>query len=443
MKEPKIIDRVKITVKAGQGGNGASTFRREKYVPKGGPDGGDGGNGGHVFIKATNRLNSLIDYRYNQHIKAPNGENGRRSNEHGADGEPLVLEVPVGTVVKDSETDELLADMDQNNKIVCIARGGRGGRGNARFATPSMRAPRYSENGVNGEEKKLLLELKMIADVGLIGYPSVGKSTLISVISNAKPKIADYHFTTISPNLGVVDYHGQDSFMVADIPGIIEGAHEGAGLGFYFLRHVERTKILVHLVDCSLSERPDPIEDYKNIRHELLSYSEKLSQKEEVIALSKADVSIEEVIEDTQKQFEQMGKKVFVISAVTGRGVDELLDFLYMKVQAERQKQELEKEGRDELLEEGKLPKVKAVDFPVPERIRLEITQIDQNTWEIGGEQFELLYHRINLNNRDGFERLMKILKNSRMDHLLRKKGVKEGDTVIIADSEYEYHEDR
>lgn len=443
MKEPKIIDRVKITVKAGQGGNGASTFRREKYVPKGGPDGGDGGNGGHVFIKATNRLNSLIDYRYNQHIKAPNGENGRRSNEHGADGEPLVLEVPVGTVVKDSETDELLADMDQNNKIVCIARGGRGGRGNARFATPSMRAPRYSENGVNGEEKKLLLELKMIADVGLIGYPSVGKSTLISVISNAKPKIADYHFTTISPNLGVVDYHGQDSFMVADIPGIIEGAHEGAGLGFYFLRHVERTKILVHLVDCSLSERPDPIEDYKNIRHELLSYSEKLSQKEEVIALSKADVSIEEIIEDTKKQFEQMGKKVFVISAVTGRGVDELLDFLYMKVQAERQKQELEKEGRDELLEEGKLPKVKAVDFPVPERIRLEITQIDQNTWEIGGEQFELLYHRINLNNRDGFERLMKILKNSRMDHLLRKKGVKEGDTVIIADSEYEYHEDR
>lgn len=231
--------------------------------------------------------------------------------------------------------------------------------------------------------------------------------------------------------------------MVADIPGIIEGAHEGAGLGFYFLRHVERTKILVHLVDCSLSERPDPIEDYKNIRHELLSYSEKLSQKEEVIALSKADVSIEEVIEDTQKQFEQMGKKVFVISAVTGRGVDELLDFLYMKVQAERQKQELEKEGRDEFLEEGKLPKVKALDFPVPERIRLEITQIDQNTWEIGGEQFELLYHRINLNNRDGFERLMKILKNSRMDHLLRKKGVKEGDTVIIADSEYEYHEDR
>jgi GTP-binding protein len=443
LKEPKIIDRVKITVKAGQGGNGASTFRREKYVPKGGPDGGDGGNGGHVFIKATNRLNSLIDYRYNQHIKAPNGENGRRSNEHGADGEPLVLEVPVGTVVKDSETDELLADMDQNNKIVCIARGGRGGRGNARFATPSMRAPRYSENGINGEEKKLLLELKMIADVGLIGYPSVGKSTLISVISNAKPKIADYHFTTISPNLGVVDYHGQDSFMVADIPGIIEGAHEGAGLGFYFLRHVERTKILVHLVDCSLSERPDPIEDYKNIRHELLSYSEKLSQKEEVIALSKADVSIEEVIEDTQKQFEQMGKKVFVISAVTGRGVDELLDFLYMKVQAERQKQELEKEGRDEFLEEGKLPKVKALDFPVPERIRLEITQIDQNTWEIGGEQFELLYHRINLNNRDGFERLMKILKNSRMDHLLRKKGVKEGDTVIIADSEYEYHEDR
>ena len=440
MKEPKIIDRVKIYVKAGQGGNGASTFRREKYVPKGGPDGGDGGNGGHVFIKATNRLNSLIDYRYNQHIKAPDGENGRRSNEHGADGEASVLEVPVGTVIKDSETEELLADMDQNNKIVCIARGGRGGRGNARFATPSMRAPRYSENGVKGEERKLLMELKMIADVGLIGYPSVGKSTLISVISNAKPKIADYHFTTISPNLGVVDYHGQDSFLVADIPGIIEGAHEGAGLGFYFLRHVERTKILVHLVDCSLSERPDPLEDYQKIRHELHSYSETLSQKEEIIALSKADASIEEVIEETKRQFEKMNKRVFVISAVTGRGINELLDFLYDKVKTYR---ETEKPSEEDFYEEDKLPKIKAVDFPIPERIRLEITQIDQNTWEIGGEQFEMLYQRINLNNRDGFERLMKILKNSRMDHLLRKKGVKEGDTVIIANLEYEYHEDR
>ncbi len=443
MKEPKIIDRVKINVKAGQGGNGASTFRREKYVPKGGPDGGDGGNGGHVFIKATDRINSLIEYRYNQHIKAPNGENGRRSNEHGADGEAVVLEVPVGTVVKDCERDEILADMDKNNKIVCIARGGRGGRGNARFATPSMRAPRYSENGVKGEEKKLLMELKMIADVGLIGYPSVGKSTLISVISNAKPKIADYHFTTLSPNLGVVDYHGNDSFLVADIPGIIEGAHEGAGLGFYFLRHVERTKILVHLVDCSLSEREDPIEDYNKIRHELLSYSEILSQKEEVIALSKADASIDEVIEETKRRFEEMGKKVFVISAVTGLGITPLLDYLYHKVKQHREKEQPEEDDGQILPQEGKLPKIKAVDFPVPERIRLEITQIDQNTWEIGGEQFELLKERINLNNRDGFERFMKILKNSRMDHLLRKKGVKEGDTVIIGDSEYEFHEDQ
>ena len=442
MKEPKIIDRVKIYVTAGQGGNGASTFRREKYVPKGGPDGGDGGNGGHIFIKATDRINSLIDFRYNQHIKAPNGENGRRSNEHGADGEPMVLKVPVGTVIKDCETDERLADMDKNNKIVCIVRGGRGGRGNARFATPSMRAPRYSENGVKGEERKLLMELKMIADVGLIGYPSVGKSTLISVISNAKPKIADYHFTTLSPNLGVVDYHGEDSFMVADIPGIIEGAHEGAGLGFYFLRHVERTKILVHLVDCSLSERTDPVEDYKKIRHELHTYSEILSEKEEIIALSKADASIEEVIEEAKQAFEQMGKKVFVISAVTKLGIDSLLDYLYLKV---KQYREMEKsEDDDEILsEESKLPKIKAVDFPVPERIRLEITQMDQNTWEIGGEQFELLKERINMNNRDGFERFMKILKKSRMDYYLRKKGVKEGDTVIIGDSEYEYHEDQ
>ena len=442
MKEPKIIDRVKIFVQAGQGGNGASTFRREKYVPKGGPDGGDGGNGGHIFIKATDRINSLIDYRFNQHIRAPNGESGRRSNEHGADGEPLVLEVPVGTIIKDCETDELLADMDKNNKIVCIVRGGRGGRGNARFATPSMRAPRYSENGVKGEERKLLMELKMIADVGLIGYPSVGKSTLISVVSNAKPKIADYHFTTLSPNLGVVDYRGNDSFLIADIPGIIEGAHEGAGLGFYFLRHVERTKILVHLVDCSLSEREDPVEDYKKIRHELHSYSEILSEKEEVIALSKADASIEEVIEETKQAFEEMGKRVFVISAVTGLGLDPLLDYLYRKVKQYREREKAEDDG-EILSETSKLPKIKAVDFPVPERIRLEITQNDQNTWEITGEQYELLRERINMNNRDGFERFMKILKNSRMDYLLRKKGVKEGDTVIIGDSEYEYHEDQ
>ena len=443
MKEPKIIDRVKIYVMAGNGGNGASTFRREKYIPKGGPDGGDGGNGGHIFIKATDRVNSLIEYRYNQHVKAPNGENGRRSNEHGADGEAVLLEVPVGTLIKDCETEEILADMDQANKIVCIARGGRGGRGNARFATPAMQAPRYCENGVPGEEKKLLMELKMIADVGLIGYPSVGKSTLISVISNAKPKIADYPFTTISPNLGVVDYHGSDSFLVADIPGIIEGAHEGAGLGFYFLRHVERTKILVHLVDCSLSERPDPILDYQKIRHELLSYSETLSQKQEVIALSKADASIEEVIADTRQRFEQMGKKVFVISAVTGLGIDELLDYLYEQVKTARQKEKPAENDDGTFFDEGKLPKIKAVDFPIPERIRLEITQLDQNTWEIGGEQFQMLYYRINMNNRDGFQRFMKILKNSRMDHLLRKKGVKEGDTVIIADSQYEYHEDQ
>jgi len=428
---------------AGDGGNGASTFRREKYIPKGGPDGGDGGNGGHIFIKATDRVNSLIEYRYNQHVKASNGENGRRSNEHGADGEAVVLEVPIGTVIKDCETEEILADMDQANKIVCIARGGRGGRGNARFATPTMQAPRYCENGVPGEEKKILMELKMIADVGLIGYPSVGKSTLISVISNAKPKIADYPFTTISPNLGVVDYHGSDSFLVADIPGIIEGAHEGAGLGFYFLRHVERTKILVHLVDCSLSERPDPIQDYQKIRHELLSYSETLSQKHEVIALSKADASIEEVIADTKQKFEQMEKKVFVISAITGLGIDELLDYLYEQVKTAREKEKPAEPNEGTFFDEGKLPKIKAVDFPIPERIRLEVTQLDQNTWEIGGEQFQMLYYRINMNNRDGFQRFMKILKNSRMDHLLRKKGVKEGDTVIIADSQYEYHEDQ
>jgi len=441
LKEPKIIDRVKIYVKAGKGGNGASSFRREKYIPKGGPDGGDGGNGAHIFLRATDRINSLIEFRYNQHIRASDGGNGRGSNEHGADGEALVLEVPLGTVVKDCDTQELLADMDKNNKLVCIVRGGRGGRGNARFATPSVRAPRYSENGIKGEEKKLLMELKMIADVGLIGYPSVGKSTLISVISNAKPKIADYPFTTISPNLGVVDYHGKDSFLVADIPGIIEGALEGAGLGFYFLRHIERTSILVHMVDCSLSERPDPMQDYQKIRKELVSYSEELIKKDEIVVLSKADASIPELIEDIKKQFEEMGKQVFVISSVTGQGISKLVDYLYERVKKRRDDEKSPEEDVQE--DEGKkLPKIKAVDFQTPERIRLEIIQRDQNTWEVCGEQFDKLRERINMNNRDGLERFMKILKNSRMNHFLKKKGIKEGDTVIIADNEYEYHED-
>jgi len=450
LKEPKIIDRVKIIVRGGKGGNGASTFRREKYVPKGGPDGGDGGNGAHVFIRATDRVNSLLEYRYNQHVFAPDGENGRSSNEHGADGEAVVLDVPIGTVVKDDDTDEVLADLDKKNKIVCIVRGGRGGRGNARFTTSSIRAPRMSENGVVGEERKLLMELKMIADVGLLGYPSVGKSTLISVISNAKPKIADYPFTTLSPNLGVVDYHGKGSFLVADIPGIIEGAHEGAGLGFYFLRHVERTAMLVHLVDCSMTERPDPLEDYHKIRNELHKYSEELSKKDEIIALSKADASIEEVIEDTKQKFEAMGKKVFVISSVTGRGTKELVDYLYKTVQERRQAEkaaEAEEEAKEEIMfvddEITKLPRVKPVDFPIPERIRLEITQPEEGVFEVGGEQVEMLLQRINMNNYDGQERFMRILKNSKMNTWLKRNGIMEGDTVIIAGKEYEFFEDR
>jgi GTP-binding protein len=448
LKEPKIIDRVKIVVRGGKGGNGASTFRREKYVPKGGPDGGDGGNGAHVFIRATDRINSLLDYRYNQHVFAPDGENGRGSNEHGADGEAVVLDVPIGTVVKDAETEEVLADLDKKNKIVCIVRGGRGGRGNTRFVTSRIRAPRMSENGVKGEEKNLLMELKMIADVGLLGYPSVGKSTLISVVSNAKPKIADYHFTTLSPNLGVVDYHGKGSFLMADIPGIIEGAHEGAGLGFYFLRHVERTAMLVHLVDCSLSERPDPIEDYQKIRNELLKYSEELAKKDEIIALSKADASIDEVIEDTKEKFEAMGKKVFVISSVTRRGTKELVDYLYRAVQERRQAEKAKEEEEHEDImfvddEITKLPKVKPLDFPIPDRIKLDITQPEEGVFEVGGEQVDMLLERINMNNYDGQERFMQILKNSKMNTWLKRKGIMEGDTVIINGKEYEFFEDK
>jgi len=436
LKEPKIIDRTTVTVRGGAGGSGTVSFRREKFVPKGGPDGGDGGNGGHIFFRASDRVNSLIEFRYNQHIVAPNGEKGRGSNEHGANGENLIVEVPVGTVIKDKINGSIIADLNKKGKTACVARGGKGGRGNARFVNAKKQAPRICENGYPGEERRLLLEMKMIADVGLIGYPSVGKSTLISVISNAKPKIAKYHFTTLSPNLGVVKYKNGDSFLVADIPGLIDGAHNGAGLGYYFLRHIERTAILVHMIDISLSERPDPFEDYDNIRQELITYSDKLKEKEEIVVLSKADASIDEVIEETKRKFEEMDKIVFVISSITKSGINDLLDYLYKRVGKERLKRMETDSGVTEL------PEVEPVDFKIPERIRIEIDKKNQDVYEITGEQVSQLLQKINIHTRDGYDLIMRILKASKMNTLLKRKGVQEGDTVIIDDLEFDYLDD-
>lgn len=322
------IDEAKIRVKAGDGGNGCMAFRREKFVPRGGPSGGDGGNGGDIIMESSQRHNTLIHFRYNPEHKADRGRHGEGSNCTGKEGEDMVLQVPVGTSVFDDETGELVHDFASPDERIVIARGGRGGRGNQHFATPTHQAPREHELGRPGEERVYRLELKLLADVGLVGYPNVGKSTLISVISAAKPKIADYPFTTLAPNLGVVsigEAPHEESFVVADIPGLIEGAHLGAGLGIQFLRHIERTRVLVHLVDVSDgSGRDNPVEDFKVITDELASFGHGLDEKPVIIAATKADVANPEKLKKLQAMAKRKKLPIYLISAVTGEGIEKL-----------------------------------------------------------------------------------------------------------------------
>jgi len=321
------VDEVEIWVKAGDGGNGCVSFRREKYVPKGGPDGGDGGKGGDVILEADPHLRTLLDYKYKSNYRAQNGEHGKGKRQHGKDGEDLLLKVPVGTVVKDADTGALIADLCEPYQRVVVARGGRGGRGNAHFATPTRQAPRFAEPGQKGEERRLRLELKVLADVGIIGYPNVGKSTFLSRISRARPKIAPYPFTTLVPELGVVRL-GEEELVFADIPGLIEGAHKGAGLGSQFLRHVERTKLLLHIIDAS--DQGDPLKRYEQIRQELGLYDPKLLEKPELVVLNKIDLpEVKERMEGIKEEFERRRKPFFAISALTGEGVEELLKTVF------------------------------------------------------------------------------------------------------------------
>lgn len=330
----KFIDYVKIHVKAGDGGRGCVSFRREKYVPRGGPDGGDGGKGGDIIIKATKELNTLLDLRYQREYKAEKGEHGKGSNKHGKDGESRIIPVPVGTLIKNAETEKIIADLDYHDAEVVVAKGGRGGLGNAHFATPTRQAPKFAQLGEKGEEKWLVLELKLLADVGLIGLPNAGKSTLISVISSAKPKIADYPFTTLVPNLGVVKLEDFRSFVVADIPGLIEGAHRGAGLGFQFLRHVERTSILLHLVDISDMLTTDPVEDFEKINRELVLYSPELLNKPMAVAGTKIDIARDGVRLNRLKDYcRDKGIDFFSISSATGEGIKELVKYLAKRVE--------------------------------------------------------------------------------------------------------------
>lgn len=325
----KFVDEVKVHVRAGNGGNGCISFRREKYVPRGGPDGGDGGKGGDVILEASERKHTLLDFRYKHLFKAPAGKHGQGQNKHGRSGEDVILEVPVGTIVKDAETGEVLADLVEAGARFTVARGGLGGRGNARFVTSTRQVPRIAEEGQEGDDREVILELKLIADVGLVGFPNAGKSTLIAAVSAARPKIADYPFTTLVPNLGVVQYGDAPSFVMADIPGLIEGAHQGAGLGTRFLRHIERTRVLLHLVDASKIIQGDFLEQYRQIEHELASFSAEFEYKQRVIALNKIDLlSDASMLGAVVKAYETTGHPVVPISALTRKGLDDLLVLL-------------------------------------------------------------------------------------------------------------------
>lgn len=333
----QFVDYTKIYVKAGDGGRGCVAFRREKYVPRGGPSGGDGGRGGHIIFRASRELNTLLDLRYQREYRAKRGQHGMGKKMHGKDGEDRIIPVPVGTVIKDADTEEVLADLDSEGVETIIAKAGRGGQGNAHFATPTRQAPKFAQPGEEGEEKNLVIELKLLADVGLIGLPNAGKSTLISVISSARPKIADYPFTTLTPNLGVVKLKDFRSFVVADIPGLIEGAHKGAGLGFQFLRHVERTSLLLHLVDASDMPETDPAEDLKKINKELELYSSKLLKKPQAVVGTKTDIAIEKKrLRKLAKYCKSKNIEFFPVSAATGKGIKELL--VYLSVTAEKEK---------------------------------------------------------------------------------------------------------
>lgn len=423
------VDQVKIYVKGGDGGNGAVSFRREKYVPLGGPAGGDGGRGGDVVFVVDEGLRTLVDFRYQRHFKAPRGENGRNKSMHGAGAEDMIVRVPPGTVVYDTDTGEVIADLTTHGQRAVIAKGGRGGRGNIRFATSANPAPEIAENGEPGQERNVTLELKLLADVGLVGYPSVGKSTLLSVVTAARPKIAAYHFTTLTPNLGVVDL-GERSFVLADLPGLIEGAHEGVGLGHQFLRHVERTRIIVHVIDMAGTEGRDPYEDYLRIHEELKLYNAKLEERPQVIAANKMDLpEAEEHLAKFKTHLPDV--PVYPISAVTRQGVNELMYALADMLATLPEKVQVEEVSE---VEERVVFKAE------PEAAAFEISR-DNEVFVVSGEKIEKLVRMTNLNSYDSIQRFARIMRKMGVDQGLRDKGAKDGDTVRIGDFEFEFVE--
>jgi GTP-binding protein len=429
------LDQVTVNVKAGDGGNGMVAFRREKYVPDGGPAGGDGGRGGNVVFVVDEGLRTLMDFRYNRHFKAKNGENGMSKGMHGRGSEDLLVEVPPGTMVKDKETGALIADLTEQGQTVVVAKGGRGGRGNIRFATPKNPAPEIAENGEPGEEKDVELELKVLADVGLIGFPSVGKSTLLSVVSAARPKIGAYHFTTIVPNLGMVETSEGRSFVLADMPGLIEGASQGVGLGIEFLRHIERTRVLLHVLDMSGLEGRDPFDDYQTINQELAEYDLKLRERPQLILANKMDMpEAQENLEMFKKKLAETGEEVeiFEVSALEKRGLMPLLS---------RTADLLEETPEFPLYDEETETEERVLYKHVPESKEFDITRDPDGTWVLSGEKLEKLFQMTNLQHDESIMRFSRQLRGMGIDKALRERGAKNGDTVRIDDFAFDFVE--
>lgn len=417
------LDKAKIKILSGRGGNGAVAWRREKYVDKGGPAGGDGGRGGDIYFVADESMTTLMDFKYQSIFKAENGENGRPKSQHGRGGKDLYIKVPLGTVVKDPDNDKIIADFLENEQTALVAKGGRGGRGNARFATSQKRAPQFCEPGEPGIERDLELELKLIADVGLLGMPNAGKSTLISVVSSAKPKIADYPFTTLTPHLGVVKKPSGDGFVVADIPGLIEGASEGIGLGHEFLRHVERCRFLIHVVDITQDE---PLENYKKINNELKKHSERLSNLYQIVALNKIDSVDEEKQNDFLNLFKEFSPDVFLISAATKENIDEFLTFVMQKVD-EIPKPEFKIELDEDLA---------AFDNDDSD---YAVYKIDKNVYSVEGGKIIRLANVTDTRNIDQLYRFQNILASMNVYDALKQAGIKEGDVVKIGHIQFDY----
>lgn len=424
-------DRASIYIRSGKGGDGHVSFRREIFVPAGGPDGGDGGRGGDLIFEVDEGLNTLTDFRFVKKFCAQDGERGGKKKCSGKDGEDLVIKVPEGTVIKETESGKVIADMSHGNRREVLLKGGRGGKGNQHYATATMQVPKYAQPGKAAQELNVTLELKVIADVGLVGFPNVGKSTLLSRVSNAKPKIANYHFTTLNPNLGVVDLDGRKGFVIADIPGLIEGASEGVGLGHEFLRHIERTKVLIHMVDAASTEGRDPVDDIRKINSELVAYNEELAKRPQVIAANKLDALYEEdeteIIAKLKAEFEHEGIKVFPISAVSGKGIKELLYHV-----------------------EGLLENID--DTPIifereyfPENMDFSdepytVVQEEEHVFAVEGPRIERMLGYTNLDSEKGFEFFQNFLKNNGILDELEALGIQEGDTVRMYGHHFDYY---